>query len=112
MLPSFLTKTVIRLRPGTKTLRGSEVQDWSDPERLEIRGCSVQPAGTLLSEDGRVLGLSDGATAYLPAAADVRAGDRIEYKGDVYEIDGAPRTWESATGELDNMMLSLKRYTG
>lgn len=112
MLPSFFRQTIIRIRPGVKTLRGSEVPDWSNVTRAIIDGCSVQPAGTSLSQDGRVLALTDGLTAYLPADADVKAGDRIEYAGETYTINGEPRVWASATGNLDNIQLSLERWSG
>ena len=85
MLPSFCNQTVTRIRPGTKELRGSIVPDW-DPakvDRLVINGCSVQPATTTLSEDGRVLGITEQWTAYLPEGTDVKAGDHIEFDGDV-----------------------------
>lgn len=112
MLPSFMRQTVIRIRPGTKTSRGSEIPDWANATRAIIPGCSVQPAGTTLSQDGRVLALTDGLTAYLPADADVKAGDRIEYADETYTINGAPRVWPSASGGLDHIQLNLERWSG
>lgn len=112
MALSFARQTVIRIRPGAKLSRGSEIPDWESATRAIIPGCSVQPAATSLSQDGRVLALTDGLTAYLPADADVKAGDRIEYAGNVYVINGAPRVWPSASGMLDNMQLNLERWSG
>lgn len=116
MLPSFCTQnpqTIIRHRAGSKILRGSQVPDWNNElEPATIEGCSVQPASTSLSEDGRVLGITDGLTAYIPDGSDVIVGDRIEFEGGLYEIDGEPRIWRSATGLLNHIMLNLKRYTG
>lgn len=113
MLPSWCSQTVIRHRTGTVTLRGSEVPDWEhELEPLSIGGCSVQPASTSLSEDGRILGITDGWTAYLPSGSDVLAGDRIEFDGNLYEINGEPRTWQSATGQVNHMMLNLRRFAG
>ena len=77
MLPSWAKDTVTRLRPGTIDRRGSLEPDWSKASSLEIPGCSIQPGGTSLSQDGRVLAISDGFTGYFPPAADVQAGDRI-----------------------------------
>ena len=111
MLPNFARQTVTRLRPGTKTIRGSEVPDWDHVESLEISGCSVQPAATDLSQDGRVLGILDGMTAYLPPGSDVKEGDRIEYDGNVYTIDGVPRVWPSA-GNLAHVQCALRRWSG
>lgn len=111
-LPTFFRQSITRIRPGVKTLRGSDVPDWSNATTLEISDCSVQPAGTSLSMDGRVLALTDGLTAYVPANADIQAGDRIGYGGDTYTINGAPRVWPSASGGLDHIQLSLERWSG
>lgn len=109
-LPSFFRQTITRIRPGTKTLRGSDVPDWNNATTLVITGCSVQPASTSLSTDGRVLALTDGLTAYIPADADVQSGDRIGYGGEVYTING--RAWPSASGGLDHIQLNLERWSG
>lgn len=113
MLPSWANQSVVIIRPGSKTLRGSTVPDWehtSDP--VTVGGCSVQPATTSLSEDGRVLGITDGMTAYLPNGTDVQAGDHIVFDGDTYEINGEPRTWTSPTGMVSHILLNLVRYSG
>ena len=111
MLPSFMTQTVTRLRPTTKTVRGSTISDWDNPSRLNISGCTVQPAATDLSQDGRVLGIMDGMTCYMPPTADVQEGDRIEYAGNVYTINGAPRVWPAA-GNLAHIQVALRRWSG
>lgn len=114
MLPTFCRQEITRIRPGTKTSRGSTIPDW-DPavvNELKIGGCSVQPASTSLSQDGRILGIMDGMTAYLPNGSDVKAGDRILYDGLTYEIEGEPRVWVSATGAKDHILLNLMRYSG
>ena len=113
MLPSFCKPEVIRLRPTkTKTLRGSVVPDWSeDVDQLIIEGCSVQPAATSTTTDGRVLGVSEQMTAYLPEYADVMEGDRINYKGAVYKINGKPKRWEAAA-TLSNIQLNLTLWEG
>ena len=112
MLPSWANDTVTRLRPTIITQRGSEIPDWENPNRLIITGCSMQPAGTSLTQDGRVQGTTDGYTCYLPPGADVIAGDRIEYDGHVYTINGEPRFWQSPTGRVSNTQLQLERWYG
>lgn len=112
MLPSWCTQSVTRIRPGQKTIRGSVVPDWDNATEEIITGCSVQPASTSLSEDGRVLGIADGWTAYLPESADVIAGDHILFNGNVYEINGEPRVWQSPTGHNNHIMLNLRRFAG
>lgn len=95
-----------------KSLRGTIEPDWDNATTLDIPGCSVQPAGTSLSQDGRILGISDGMTAYLPADADVQSGDHIQYEDKVYTIMGDPRVWPSASGTLDHIELNLERWSG
>lgn len=117
MLPSFCKDTVIRIRPGTKESRGSRIPDWSTATRAEIKGCSMQPASTSLSEDGRVLAVSSTYTLFAPPKADIKAGDHILYhhptQGDIeYEIDGDVPFQPSATGRLDHLHITLKRYQG
>lgn len=113
MLPSFASQTIYRIRPGTKTERGSEIPDWSPGkvDKLTITGCSVQPAGTSLSQDGRVLGIQDAWTAYLPEGSDVKAGDRIEFDGKTFVINGEPKKW-TAAANLSNIQLDLRRWEG
>lgn len=112
MLPRWCRDVIIRIRPGTKASRGSTIPDWDNTDRLEVNGCSVQPASTGLSQDGRVLGISEGFTVYLPVDADVQAGDRIEYDGNVYTITGEPKVWRSATGRVSHMQLNIERWRG
>ena len=111
MLPSFCSEIVYRLRPGTKYERGSAIPGWDNPDRLRIEGCSIQPSATTTSMDGRVLGVSESLTAYLPEDADVKAGDRIEYRGEVYTIMGEPKFWKGVRN-LSNMQLNLQRWSG
>jgi len=113
MLPTFCTQEVTRIRPGTTTSRGSTVPDWS-PDKINkqtIKGCTVQPATTSLSQDGRVLGISDQWTAYLPEGSDVQAGDRIEFGGKTYTINGEPRIWTGAVA-CSHIQLNLTRWEG
>ena len=111
MLPSFCKQEITRIRPGTKGSRGSTIPDWSKATELVIKGCSVQPATTSLSQDGRVLGIAEGWTAYLPEGSDVKAGDRIRFEGEIYTINGEPKKW-TAAGRLSHIQLNLMRWQG
>lgn len=112
MLPSFFRDTVTRIRPGKKDSRGSTIPDWDTATTSEIKGCSMQPASTTLSQDGRVLGITDTYTLFAPPDADIEAGDHIEFRNKVYEIDGDVRIQPSASGRLDHLNITLKRYQG
>lgn len=112
MLPSWASETVIRLRPSTRVVRGSPILDWNNPEQMEISGCSIQPASTALTQDGRIQGISEGYTCYLPPGSDVRAGDRIRFDENDYTINGEPENWKSPTGRVSSMQLHLERWRG
>ena len=113
MLPSFCKQEITRIRPGTTTSRGSTIPDWSEDKisKLVIKGCSVQPSATSLSQDGRVLAITDQLTAYLPEGSDVVAGDRILFEGNTYVINGDPRRWTGAFN-MSNMQLNLIKWEG
>lgn len=113
MLPSFCNQEITRIRPGTTTSRGSTIPDWSQDKvnTLVIKGCSVQPATTSLSQDGRVLGINEQWTAYLPEGSDVQAGDHILFDGETYEINGEPKKW-TAPFTRSNIQLNLTRWEG
>lgn len=109
---SWANETIKRIRPGVKTVRGSDVRDWDNTDEVEIGGCSMQPGGNTLSQNNHELGLFDGYTCYAPITADIQAGDRIEFNGEIFEINGEPNRWTSATGNLNNMLLNLVRWSG
>ena len=113
MLPSFCNQEITRIRPGTRELRGSIVPDWSEDKitKLVIKGCSIQPATTSLSQDGRVLGITEGLTAYVPDGTDVIAGDRILFDGQTFTINGDPKKWPGAFS-LAHIQLNLIRWEG
>ena len=111
-IPSWCAQTVTVIRPGTKTSRGSVIPDWDNATETVVRNCSVQPSTTGLSQDGRVLGINDGYTVYMPPSTDVLAGDRIGFDGKVYTIMGEPKTWVSPTGRTSHIQLSIQRWHG
>jgi hypothetical protein len=112
MLPSFCSQSITIIRPGTKEVRGSIVPDWEHTAQpVVVGGCSVQPASSSLSLDGRVLGISDAWTAYLPEGTDVKAGDHILFDGNTYEISGEPRVWTGAFTR-SHIQLNLTRWEG
>lgn len=112
MLPSWANDTVTRIRPGTIERRGSTEPDWTNSNALSISGCSVQPATTSLSQDGRVLGIDDAYTCYFPPGSDVAAGDKIRYNGEDYKVIGEPRAWKSPTGRVSNLQVQIERWSG
>lgn len=112
MLPSWCSQTLTIVKPGTTTSRGSTVYDWEHPvSSTDIAGCSVQPASTGLSQDGRVLGINQGWTAYIPEGTAVSAGDHVIYEGETYAINGEPRKW-TGPSKTSHIQLNLVRWEG
>ena len=109
---AWINDSITRIRPGTKTSRGSDIPDWENATELIIGSCSMQPASTSLDTSGRVLGVSDGYTLYAPLNADIKAGDRIMYNNEYYEINGEPRAWKSPFGAVGHLVVNLMRYYG
>lgn len=112
MLPSFCRDIVTIHRPARKESRGSVVLDWSQESTHLVMGCSVQPGSTAHTMDDRTLAIQDGATLYAPNGADVAEGDRVEFDGIIYEVDGAPRHHRSATGRVSHVEVPLKNWRG
>lgn len=50
-------------------------------------------------------------TAYIPEGSDVKAGDRIEFDGNVYTINGEPRKWTGAVN-MSHIQLNLELWKG
>jgi len=112
MLPTFFKQSVVVIRPGTKTVRDQSVPDWDNSTRYTVKNCSMQPSSTTLSQDGRILGITDRYTCYMPAGTNIKAGDRIAFNNNIYTIDGDIREWPSASGRLDHIEVSLVSYRG
>ena len=104
--------TITRIRPGSKTIRGSEVPDWDHANSLVIPGCSFQPANTTLSQDGRVLGITETTVCYMPYGADIKEGDRLLFEGETYTVIGVPMRWRSPTGAVSHTRVNLERWQG
>ena len=111
MLTSFCNDTVTRVRPSTTTSRGSTIFDWDNATAVSISGCSMQPATTSLSTEGRGVGIQVEWTLFAPPEADIQAGDRIVYEGKTYIIQGDVRVQPSALN-LRHLHITLRRYSG
>lgn len=94
MLPKGLAnQNMVRLRAQlSDDGYGDQQTDWSNPSRLEIRGCSLQPqTGTEILGDRTAV-----VTRwrwYGPPDADVTSADRLEVDGIAYDIDGSVEVW-------------------
>lgn len=112
MLPSFCTQTIVRRRASTKESRGSTILDWSHYTTSTINVSSVQPSGGTIDVNGRVLGITDSYNVYVNLDADVHAGDRIEFNGQIYDVDKEPGIWQSPTGRVSSKQFSMTLRKG
>ena len=112
MLPSFCRDTVTRKRAQQVDNRGTITLDWSNPQTLPIAGCSVQPNTSTRDFDGRTIQVTEEWTLYAPFGSDIAAGDRIEWNGITFEINGAPMPWQSPTGRVSHIWARLAEWRG
>lgn len=116
MLPSWCTETVIVARAAERTSRGTVVPDWANAQTHAISGCSVQLPTTTMALDGRMQTTLRG-TLYAPPAADIRAGDHIEWTDPMgiahaFLVDGEPMPWTSPTGRVTHVQARLAEWEG
>ena len=111
MFTGLMTQSAARLRAVTveDPYSGEETGlDWSEPARLEIPKASIQPV-----QSGEVTFDRDTFTArwwlWCPGHPDISGRDRIEYAGEVYEIEGDVMQWP---GRLPHTQLMLKKVDG
>jgi hypothetical protein len=112
MLPSWCRQTVTVIRPTLATVRGTQVQTWTDAITRTVSGCEVQRNSTARDFDGRTLSIDNGAIMFAPIDADIQAGDRIEFDGATYEINGEPMKVRGATGNLAHLEIPLREWSG
>lgn len=112
MLPSFCKDTVTVKRATLVDKRGTKVLDWSEPTSITVGGCSVQPNTTSRDFDGRTVQVTEDWTLYAPYGSDIKAGDRIEWEGVTFEINGAPMPWKSPTGRVSHVWARLVEWRG
>lgn len=112
MLPSFCKDSITRIRPTLTDKRGTTVFDWDNPDTLTIGGCSVQPNATTRDFDGRTIQVTEEWTLYAPPNSDIKAGDRVSWRGNTFEINGAPMPWESPTGRISHIYARLAEWSG
>lgn len=112
MLPSFCKDAVTVKRAQLVDSRGSKVLDWSSPQEFTLSGCSVQPNTTTRDFDGRTIQVSEDWIIYAPPNSDLQAGDRIEWQGLTFELNGAPMPWQSPTGRVSHVWARLNEWRG
>lgn len=123
-LPSFWTDTVDveqaqLVADADGSNYGNSSLDWANATTTTLEGVHVQPVAVAEQLDPgrdtvttrwRLRAPADAAAA-LPAGR-LQATDRVVWRGDVYEIDGRPEDWPSASGDMDHVAAFLVRTEG
>lgn len=116
MLPSWAKDIITVLHAPMIDERGTQIRDWDHAEKHVIIGCSVQPSTTSTAFDAnppRENQVYSQYIVYLPATAQYPvSGDRIEWNGDVFSIQGKPMIWNSPTGHLSHKVIYMKHFEG
>lgn len=109
---SFMTDTATVKRARLRMKNGMETFDWSDPEVITLTNVQVTAKATGRDFEGRVLETNDSRTLRAMYDADIRAGDRVEWNGETYEVDGEVFHTKSPTGRVSSTRCTLTRWEG
>ena len=109
---SFMRDTVTIHRPAIKNRNGAEILDWQNATEHDVSNVQVVGQGTSRDFDGRTLQTDDRRTLRAPFNADIQAGDRVIWHGDVYEIDGEVFHTASPTGRVSSTRCTLVKMEG
>lgn len=112
----FFFDSVVRVRAGTKVDRGGNtVTDWASATRATIDQLNIQPASQTESTDPtRTAVVTGWRLQSAPGTApDIRAVDRIEWRGMTLEVDGEVAEWpDPLDGSTHHVEFLMKRATG
>lgn len=113
MLPSWCGDTITVLRAPLVSQRGAKVRDWANAETHDITGCSLQLASSATQDAyGRLESVATFGTILCPPGADVKAGDRVRFDGQTFEINGEPFAKRSPFGNCDHVRLTVTARRG
>ncbi|CCQ44316.1 hypothetical protein ARTSIC4J27_240 [Pseudarthrobacter siccitolerans] len=83
--------SVYRLRPGAGVdSYGDPVESWDAPERVLLRGATVQSVSVVEDEGTTRHVIRGEKTLYAPGSVDLTAADRIECNGQIWRVEGDP----------------------
>ena len=109
---SFFRDTVTRLRAPIESKNGSDYFDWTQAAELVITNVQVTAQSTSRDFEGRVLNVSDRRTLRAAYDADIKAGDRIVWQGETYEVEGEVFHTKSPSGRVSSTRCTLVRWDG
>lgn len=114
----MFNQTAVRVRAGTTTDRGGNtVPNWSPGavDRLDVAGLNIQPNRQAEDVDEQRDAVVTGYRVQSAegTAPDITAADRIEWRGQLYEVDGEVAAWpELFTDTTHHIEFVMVRATG
>lgn len=114
----FFFDSVVRVRAGTKTDRGGNTMpDWSPGavSRATVGGLNIQPASQTEGADATRTAVVTGwrVQSEPGTAPDIRAADRLEWRGMTLAVDGEVAEWsDPLDGSVHHLEFTMKRSTG
>ena len=112
MALSFMKDSVTVKRAPIVKKNGMDARDWSKASEHTLVNVQVTPQSTSRDFEGRVTQVSDRRTLRADYAADIQAGDRVEWNGTPYEVEGEVFHTESPTGRVSSTRCTLVRWEG
>ena len=112
MLHSWCKDTVTVRRAQAQTVGARTERDWANATTNTVAGCSLQPSGTSTGFGTVDAVATADATLYAPPSADIAEGDRVEFGGSTYVVDGIPYEWSSPTGRVTHVQARLRKWAG
>lgn len=90
------TVTVLRGTPVADPYGGTDTGlSWDDPARTDVEATALEPRPSSEPTQDARNSVTTGYTVYLTGQPDVTAQDRVEIRGETYQVDGAPADWRS-----------------
>lgn len=111
-MPLSFWKGSVTVRRAPIILKnGQETFDWNNASDHTVERCQITAQATSREYD-RTLQVPDHRTLRAPYDADIKAGDRIIWNGDVYEIEGKVFHTASPAGGASSTRCTLARWEG
>ncbi len=111
-----MTETVDILTATPVTDRyGNTTYDWTSPTRRSVSRVVVAPRRAADSESRELgrQGVIVGLTLYMPPGTSITAYDRVEVRGEVYEVEGEEGDWRSPhTSWRPGIEVAVRKVTG
>lgn len=114
----MFNQAAVRVRAGAKVDRGgNSVPDWSAGavNRLSVTGLNIQPNAQSedVEEDRTAVVTGYRVQSAEGSAPDVRSADRIEWRDQLYEVDGEVASWPDLfTDTIHHIEFVMVRATG